>query len=352
MAKFESNDISLMSECGITCWDTLFGGGIGSSVIALGLVTLGNIRREFDPLAAIPSNVEAIETAMSFGTGHERLVLIVGPTGWGKTRILEASAKTAKEVQKTNARVIDAATWAHSVHALDPDQPLWLDNVHDAMSKARTRVPLQLALARRAQAKRPTMLAASCNGNREIAQLVPNYRDWNVVRIKVPSKPERQLVVTHLAQRMGVELSDSLSSIISHRLGGSARAIEGALRRLQLAGPTWTSDIEAIRACGILTPLFDDNGQWDMRTTMSESAHKFLESAEEPNLDERSLAIFGMRHWAHIPEADVAHFFEATGGQIYGSVRRYRERIRNGQIHRDSMDRFATYVVDRMSRDR
>lgn len=289
---------------------------------------------------------------MSFGTGQEKLVLIVGPTGWGKTRLLEASAQTAKKVQNTNARVIDASTWAHFGHTLDPDQPLWLDNVHDAMNKARTRVPLQLALERRAQAKRPTMLAANCAGPREIARLVPNYRDWNVVRIKPPTKPERQLVVAHLAQRMGVELSESLSSILSHRLGGSARAIEGALRRLQLAGPTWTSDIEAIRACGILTPLFDDNGQWDMRTTMSESAQKFLQTGQEPNLDERSLAIFGMRHWAHIPEVDVAHFFEATGGQIYGTVRRYRERIRNGQIHRESIDRFATYVVDRMSRDR
>ena len=49
-------------------------------------------RATFAAYAPLPSNVEAIDAALRFSAGHEILVALVGPSGWGKSHLLGAAA--------------------------------------------------------------------------------------------------------------------------------------------------------------------------------------------------------------------------------------------------------------------
>src|SRR5687767_10490030 len=68
--------------------------------------------RSFESLAAVPSNVEALETALLFATGLQSFAALVGPSGWGKTHLLEAvSRKLRNDAGYRSCNVHTAADW-------------------------------------------------------------------------------------------------------------------------------------------------------------------------------------------------------------------------------------------------
>ena len=54
----------------------------------------------FNSLAALPSNVEAIEAALMFSAGLNPFVAIVGPSGWGKSHLLGATSSRSPQKEQ------------------------------------------------------------------------------------------------------------------------------------------------------------------------------------------------------------------------------------------------------------
>ena len=53
--------------------------------------------RNFDTIATLPSNVEAVEAALQFAVGANPFMVLVGPSGWGKTHLLECVATRLRQ---------------------------------------------------------------------------------------------------------------------------------------------------------------------------------------------------------------------------------------------------------------
>lgn len=305
----------------------------------------------FDSLAAIPSNVEAIETASMFSAGLQTFAALVGPSGWGKTHILEAVARRLRyEAGYSECNVRSARDWvADTVHT-DPHVPLILDNVQDILSKSRSRVRLRLALERRTKAGRPTILGFTSNkAGRAIRSLLPQPRAWAISSISNPAPSERQIIVAKIAQTEGVIISDGLVRLLSHRLKGNGLTIRGAMKRLRLHDGNWLGANGTLRACGVLNPFFSDNSSWDLRDHIMACAKSF--GLEYATLSSQDLAIYIMLRQASLGEADVARFFDIEPAQAYNIAARLERKITECQQSSEIVQRFIETTVERLRAD-
>lgn len=302
----------------------------------------------FDSIAATPSNVGAIETALRFSTGLQTFAALVGPSGWGKTHILEAVAwKLRHEAGYGDCEVQGADEWVTAGSKTAAHMPLILDNVQDVLGKSRSRIKMRLALERRTKAGRPTILGfTSPKPGRSLRSVLPAAREWAISNIGAPAPSERQIIVAKIAQTEGLVVSEALVRLLAHRLKGNGLTIRGAMKRLRAHSDTWLGAEGALRACGVLNPFFSDNSSWDLREHVMDCARGFgLECA---GADVRDLAIFIMLKEALLGEDDVARFFEIAPAQAYNAANRFERQLENCSESRDIVRRFIALAVERL----
>src|SRR5688572_30068178 len=95
--------------------------------------------RSFGTLAALPSNVRAIESGLLFASGIHPFVAVVGPSGWGKSHLLHAVATRLGEDECLPPEVLSAQDWIAGGMRSDSGRALLLDNVQDALEGGRPR---------------------------------------------------------------------------------------------------------------------------------------------------------------------------------------------------------------------
>lgn len=304
--------------------------------------------RGFDSLAAVSSNAEAIENALLFSSGLQTLAALVGPSGWGKTHILEATAKRLREDSSYPECEVQSATdWVGSHPRYEPHVPLILDNVQDVMAKARSRFMLRLALERRARSGRPTILAfTSSRTTRAIKSLLPQPREWAVTTIAQPSAAERQLVVGKIAETEGVCVSDELIRLLAQKLRGNGLTVRGAMKRLKLHDGDWRGPEGTLRACGVLNPFFSDNSSWDLRDHIMDCARAF--PIDCPEVTAQDLAMFVMLRKALLAESDIARFFEVEPAHVYNVSGGFSSKVRSCPQKEQLVRRFIERAVLRL----
>ena len=77
--------------------------------------------RGFDTLAVVPSNVRAVESGLLFANGLLAHVAVVGPSGWGKSHLLEAVANhiACERGARSYALFVDTSGYGHVVRKDD-----------------------------------------------------------------------------------------------------------------------------------------------------------------------------------------------------------------------------------------
>lgn len=271
---------------------------------------------QFDTLAPLPSNVEAIESAMLFAQGLLPFLAIVGPSGWGKTHILEATARKIRDAFGRPVEVCGALDWIGVAGRAPSSEPVLLDNVQDALRRAREKQVLRIELERRIAAGKPTMLCYTFEQPpTRFRSHLPVSRAWCVNRIQAPSGAEREILVRHIAGIEGVQLATTLVRVLSHRLGGNGRTVQGALHRLRLVGDAWTDATSVLRALGLLNLFFADESSWDLREHVHEAVAQA--GAIGPRFGATDLGAYVMLKIAHLPEDLVALFYGITPAEAY-----------------------------------
>ena len=144
--------------------------------------------RSFSSLAALPSNVEAIEASLLFATGAVSHAAIAGPSGWGKTHLLEAAAARLAPDLGARPEIHSALEWLSNGGRYDVAGPLILDNVQDVLDRSKPRLGLRVMLERRLRTGKPTMLAFTAQKpTRQIRNFLPVCREWSIGTVAAPS---------------------------------------------------------------------------------------------------------------------------------------------------------------------
>jgi len=309
-------------------------------------------RREhsFGSLAALPSNVQAIEAALTFSAGMNPFVAVVGPSGWGKTHLLRAVAYRLSLDSGVYAEPVTVCDYLANPHRIDGSLPLLLDDVQEALDKPRLRLALRFSLERRVRAQRPTILAfTSPKASRQLRAFLPTGREWNVAGVSTPTPDERVLLLNQMSAAEGLALSPRLVRVLAHQMHGNGRTLAGALKRLRLAGPTWLDSAATLKALGLLDPFFADNGDWDLKMSILRVAdHARAQFNRVSALD---LALYTMLHEASLGEADVARATNVSPADAYQRVNRFRKQTESCEMTAAYVRQFVELVVGSLARD-
>jgi len=321
----------------------------GSKAPRLSDVLFEPSARRFGTLAALPSNVQAIEAGLLFATGLHTFVAIVGPSGWGKSHLLDSVSYRLRQDTNSSPTMLPAIEWLAQTRT-DSHGPLLLDDVQDAVSRTRPRLQLQLALERRVRAGRPTILAfTAASVTRQLRGFLPSQRDWVISSIVEPQPTERLLVIDQMASLEGLTLSTALTKLLAFRMRGNGRTLAGALKRLRLHGTQWVDVQATLRACGILDPFFADSCDWDLKERIVRTSDEVGSRFSGVSLED--LAVYIMLRQACFPEADVARYFRIEASEVYIRAERFEGTCRQCDKSRACVAQFVETVVDGILKD-
>lgn len=300
----------------------------------------------FASFAALPSNVEAVEAALRFSATLEPFVTIVGPSGWGKSHLLNATASRVAQGSPP-ARLASVGDFLRGAETDGPGA-LLLDECQEVLTKPKMRLMLRLILERRVRMGRPTLLSFTmARPSRPLTNLLPAEKHWNVALLEAPASQERALLIEQMATAEGLALSRRLIRIMATRMHGNGRTLSGALKRLRLSGASWLDSSATLRACGLLDPFFSDNPGWDLKLKIARLAER--NSARFGRVLPTDLAIYTMLREAALGEADVARALEIEPSAAYLRATRFAMEVEADPIAATYVERFVELVVESLA---
>lgn len=277
-------------------------------------------RPDLGAVAALPSNIRAVEAVVLFRSGLATHVAVVGPSGWGKSLLLECAATEVAPPKGTPERVYSAANAQDFDAAMEHESTLILDDVHVAMAQAKTRVKLQRLLERRIRTRKATLIAAESERvTKNLAHFLPSSREWTIGTISQPSDVERTQVVQSIARQFGMTLDVRLASFVARHYPGSGQCLKGAVRKLDLLPISPSDPNYVFSACGLLFGTGCGANGWDLRDVIQDSAEATVLSLapSDRRLTPQTLAIHLARSKFQIPEQSIAGFYQISEGDVY-----------------------------------
>jgi chromosomal replication initiation ATPase DnaA len=305
-------------------------------------------RREgFQALAALPSNIRAIETGLLFAGGMRTFAAIVGPSGWGKSRIVEAVASCLWRESGIPVAVHSALEWAQAPMRTETSSPVILDNAQDVLSRQRIRGLMRMKLDRRVRWGRPTLLAfTSTRITHTIKSLLPRLRDWEISLIQEPTPDERAAVVREIAVALGVQLSPTMVRVLARYIEGNGRTVLGAMQRLKLVRSTWHTNCDMLSALGILQPYLSESSGFDLRDHIHEAVMRTYRSNPElANLaPPDDIALHLMMNAVGLSEGDVAGYYRLSPGEAYARALATKQKLAESPRH-DPCEAFVQAIL-------
>ena len=284
-------------------------------------VTLDEAKKPvgFSSLAALPSNLGAIEAGMRFANGTTPFVVVLGSSGWGKTHLLN-SVCTFMRLQGCEVNdPVSATSYTDGVDGIEESSPLLLDDVQDALRNMRTKQRFRRMLERRMSARRPTLLAFSDTVTlKQVAQFLPGAREWGMQKISEPTHSERELIVRQIADVEGVSLSHPIVSLVSRQLFGNGRSIQGALQTMRLVKTDWSRREDVCAACGVLTPYLHGIEGWDVRDAAMDAVERAFIKRTPSDFDKEQMCAYLLIVEIGLSEQTVATFLGESPSKVYG----------------------------------
>jgi len=307
--------------------------------------------RRFETFAPLPSNVDATEAALHFANGVSPFVALIGPSGWGKTHLLEGAIERSAVFFADRTRVMCTAShWLHDGPGRDMADVLALDDVQDALSRTRSRIQLRLGLERRFRAQRPTLLAFTGDRpQRQLLNFLPYFREWRVALLEGPTLSERHHLLQRLARLEGLCLDNNLICLIAQRMKGNGRTLQGALKRLRLYGADWTGPRATLRAAGLLDPFFSDDSGWDLSERILLAVDVVV--PKFPGFDAAEVAMYVMLRDAALSEVEIATSFGTKPAHVYTAACRLRAQAESNPHIRRCLAEVVDAVVQGLSSD-
>ncbi len=311
-------------------------------------VLFDKVEKRFGTMAGLPSNIEALDAGLQFAVGINPFVAIFGPSGWGKTHLLESVASHMNREFGTRAQIISAFDWIEGRHTADPQTPLLLDDAHEALARTRSRIQLRLGLERRVRIGRPTLLVATGERmTRQIQSFLPSRREWKLNEIGQPSAAERKVIIEKMARAENLKVASALATLLASRMRGNGNTIHGALNTLKLDGSQWIMPSEILRACGLLDRFFADNSAWDLKERIRTAAEKT--ALQYRDVDPIKLSCYAMIQIAQLSEIDVARFSGLEPARARARSLEFKKALLNLDSMESALNHFLYTTVESLS---
>lgn len=285
-------------------------------------VLLAETCPSFRSYALLPCNVEALTACMDFAFGLTKFVVLVGPSGWGKSHLLQAVAEQVESASGLPATIMTARDWLRSNLRDDPRGVLIIDDLQEALADLRTRQLVRHRLERRLHHRYPTLVSLTSEKGSAPADFWLRSKGWNVVKITRPTATEREEVVRHVASVERVDLGGPTVRLIARHLHGNGRSISGALRRLKMVKDGWQRVEDACQASGVLMPYLIGEEGWDPRDEIYDAVRRAL--PDSPIATVREMCAYFLTEYAALSEDDTANFLKVTPTQVYQKRRKVK----------------------------
>jgi chromosomal replication initiation ATPase DnaA len=316
-----------------------FDSGRAATSVEAGRISSLVDHEAYASFAAIPSNLRAVETSLLFAVGQAPYCVLYGPSGWGKSSLVRAMSDLSSALNRQAPTCVTSVELVKRYRSLDPLRPLVLEDAQESFKRQKDRALLQQILERRIRAKHPTFLVMTADPCvSELRRCLPYFRRWTLSRIGAPSAPERRVIAHMMAESEGLQLADPLLGLLSSKLNGNGLSLQGALKRLRLAGEVWKTDEQILQACGVLNPFFLDNGSFDLGHTIFDCARGLTDQPQE-------LAAYAMRSISRLPEDAVARHLEVSPSEVFRMANRITRRLGQSEELRHQAARLTHLVV-------
>ncbi|CAN5611229.1 hypothetical protein BH11ARM2_BH11ARM2_32420 [soil metagenome] len=323
-----------------------YGGIVGKP--RLSEVLFDRSEHSFSSLASFESNVDAIDAGLRFAIGRLDYIAVVGPSGWGKTHLLDAIARRLRHSGVGEATEILSV--CDDLNSLDTPSPVLLDDVQEVLARPRLRQTLTVALERRVRGGKPTALSFTLpKATRPLSAFLPSLRIWEIATMGEPVGGEREKLLLQMAAREELAFSPALSRILARHMHGDGRTLSGALKRLRLSGTQWLDAPSTLRAVGTLDPFFADNSAWDLKDRVfraAETAHSRF-----GRVIAADLALYTLLHEANMNEIDVARAARITPADAYQRTARFRAQIASDPAAGAYVRQFIDVVVEGLQQE-
>lgn len=302
----------------------------------------------FGNIAVVESNIQAVRACRLFALGLSPFVVIVGPSGFGKSHLLKA---TANQIDHSGGLpVLDAAEWSAKPVRSDRGEPLILDNGQDAASQTKLRQNLRLGLERRVRSGRPTLLSFTSHMPTKYAKsMLPLAKDWVVAPIESPDAEDRSLILAQLFQSEGLPASPQLVRLLAQRQKCSGSAYVGLVKRLKLTKSNWSLPSDLLAACGVMNPYFSDESGWDLREAIARVTHE--QRGLLPRNRAKDLALYLMLRVAGLSEASVSQFYNISSAEAFRRAKSFEKTLPLTEIERTAVDRISGEIIHFLLQD-
>ncbi len=274
--------------------------------------------------AALPSNFAAFEAAMRVAHGLSSFAVIVGPSGWGKTHLLQAASERVASQYQIESVIHSPNSFLAIPESQNPSQPVLVDGVQDILRLPRLKHRFMMRLRERTRLRRPILLALESEPQSKLLRELAMLRVKPAVfPITVPTASERELIVMNVALTMGLQLHRTLAKLIARHVDGNGRSILGALNRLALYGNDWSCESNLPRALGITLPFLRGRDGWDLRDSVYEAVCAALcDTCDAERL--KSWLCWSLRDLLKLPEDQVSAFINITPGEVHSLTQRVK----------------------------
>lgn len=278
-------------------------------------------RGAFRSMTPLPCNLTALRACKDFAVGRDYLVALVGPSGWGKTLLLQSVADWMSQEYSQEIRVCNALDWLKDPPRPESLVPVILDDIQEAVRRPRPRHQLKTILERRVRLKRPTLVSLTAwNGTSSLASSVPFAKEWTLGMVEEPSHSEKKVVIREMADFEKLSLSPALIALMARWVNGNGCSINGALRCLSLMKSDWTGSEDVCRACGILMPFFALHEGWDPRDEVYEAVKRVQTDLGFDKKTAKEISCYLMVGLANLGEEWVARHLRLSPSQVYSAA--------------------------------
>lgn len=297
----------------------------------------------------VPSNIQAIQAATQFARKAISAVAIIGPSGWGKSIVLECTA----ELMRTSAcpvKVMTAKDWLKNDAAWTSRCPLLLDEVQQVFAHTSQKQALRWRIRQRVDKGLPTFLSISDRRLRgEVERLLQPRQKWVIKSIEEPTEAERQQIVERIAAEQGLRIHGDVAKLIALRMRGNGRSISGCLQTIGLAQKSWTGRESVLSVCGALRPYLDEVEGWDLRDEVQEAVRQTLQTRPgHSECLEADMVCYILLKRMQVGEKAAASFLNISDSAAYVRAQSI-SKLADHEAYKPLIDACISTVISRLT---